>query len=89
MHWHLHQSVISTTIGMYCCCRYCSGKKGKGKKGKFGVDYSGASHIAELHALLRATVMVSSNGIAHSPGLISLRAVVRVSARHMIELEVL
>lgn len=41
------------------CCRYCSGKRGKGKKGKFGADYSGASHIAELHALLRATVMVS------------------------------
>lgn len=52
--------------------RYCAGKKGKGKKGKFGADFSGASHIAELHALLRATVMVSKHehehGHDHGPG---------------------
>ncbi|CAM9826147.1 unnamed protein product, partial [Phaeothamnion confervicola] len=33
--------------------RYCAGKKGR-----FGWDYSGSSNIPELHALLRATVMV-------------------------------
>ncbi|CAM9872577.1 unnamed protein product [Discosporangium mesarthrocarpum] len=33
--------------------RYCSGKRGK-----FGWDFSGSSHIPELHALLRATIMV-------------------------------
>lgn len=50
--------------------RYCSGKKNKGKKGKFGVDYSGASHIAELHALLGATVMVSNmiSSVESGPG---------------------
>eukprot|EP00752_Nemacystus_decipiens_P010813 g9618.t2 len=50
--------------------RYCSGKKGRGTKGKFGADFSGASHIAELHALLRATVMVrrlKKNILKHLP----------------------
>lgn len=51
--------MVCTDLCYIVACRYCAGKKGKGKKGKFGVDYSGASHIAELHALLRATVMVS------------------------------
>lgn len=57
---HVFLSLLSIDLCVWPH-RYCSGKRNKGKKGKFGWDYSGASHIAELHALLRATVMVSDS----------------------------